>query len=104
MRITAEIIMAGLAKTERLELRISPDVKSEIETAAQISRVSVSQFITDSALERAANVISEHSRIKLTDESWNAVMEALENPPAPNERLRRAAGLSREEATWEWKR
>lgn len=96
--------MVALAKTERLELRISPDVKSEIETAAQLSHVSVSQFIADSAMQRAETIISEHSRIKLTEESWNAVMEALENPPAPDERLRRAAARSREEATWEWHR
>lgn len=96
--------MPTLAKTERLELRISPDVKSEIETAAQLSRVSVSQFIADSAVQRAESVISEHSRIKLTEESWNAVMSALENPPMPAERLRRAAELSREESTWEWER
>ena len=96
--------MPILAKTERLELRISPDVKSEIETAAQLSRVSVSQVIADSAAQRAESVISEHSRIKLTEESWNAVMSALENPPVPAERLRRAAELSREESTWEWER
>ncbi|HBM3023198.1 DUF1778 domain-containing protein [Klebsiella variicola] len=96
--------MAALAKTERMELRISPDVKSEIEIAAQLSRVCVSQFIADSAVQRAETVISEHNRIKLSEESWNAVMEALENPPAPNGRLRRATALSREESTWEWNR
>lgn len=96
--------MVAPAKTERLELRVSPDVKSEIETAAQLSYVSVSQFIADSAVQRAATVISEHTRIKLTEESWNAVMEALEDPPAPNERLRRAAARSREDSTWEWHR
>ena len=96
--------MVALAKSERMELRISPDVKSEIETAAQLSRVSVSQFIADSAVQRAETIISEHSRIKLTEASWNAVMEALENPPAPNERLRRAAAISSEDKTWEWER
>ncbi|ORM62808.1 DUF1778 domain-containing protein [Pantoea rodasii] len=96
--------MASSAKTERLELRISPDIKNEIETAAQLSRVSVSQFIADSAAQRAESVISEHSRIKLSEDSWNAVMAALENPPAPSERLRRAAAVSREESTWEWER
>jgi len=96
--------MVAVAKTERLALRISPDVKSEIETAAQLSRVSVSQFIADSAMQRAETVINEHNRIKLTEQSWNAVMEALENPPAPNERLHRAAALSHEGSTWEWNR
>lgn len=96
--------MPSVAKNERLEFRVSADMKAEIETAAQISRVSVSQFIADSALARAETVISEHSRIKLNEASWNAVMDALENPPAPDERLRRAAALSRKDATWEWKR
>lgn len=96
--------MGALIKSERMELRVSPDDKSEIEIAAKMSRVSVSQFIADSALERASHIISEHNRIKLTEASFNAVMEALENPPAPNDRLRRAAALSREDKTWEWQR
>lgn len=96
--------MGASAKSERMELRISPDDKKEIEVAAQLSRVSVSQFIADSARERAESVISEHKRIQLTEASFNAVMDALENPPEPAERLRRAAALSRKDSTWEWKR
>nr|WP_081772570.1 DUF1778 domain-containing protein [Pantoea sp. IMH] len=47
--------MVSLAKSERLELRISPDIKSEIETATQLSRVSVSQFIADATIFRPAD-------------------------------------------------
>jgi len=104
MRMNGASTMGASAKSERMELRISPHDKQEIEQAAQLSRVSVSQFIADSARERAEQIINEHKRIQLTEASYKAVMEALENPPEPNERLRRAADLSRKDSTWEWKR
>lgn len=104
MRMNGKSSMGASAKSERMELRISPHDKQEIEQAAQLSRVSVSQFIADSARERAEQIINEHKRIQLTEASYKAVMEALENPPEPNERLRRAADLSRKDSTWEWKR
>ncbi|WP_312108997.1 type II toxin-antitoxin system TacA family antitoxin [Pantoea septica] len=94
--------MSALAKKERLEFRVSSDMKAEIETAAQFSRVSVSQFIADAALQRAETVINEHSRINLTEESWQAVMHALDNPPAPTERFRRAVDRMKEDSTWKW--
>ncbi|EOV0678268.1 DUF1778 domain-containing protein [Cronobacter dublinensis] len=31
-----------------------------------------------------------HHRIRLTEQGWHAVMAALDNPPAPNEKLKRA--------------
>lgn len=91
------------AKSERMELRVSPDVRTEIETAAQLSHKSVSQFIAESALERAEAIIDEHSRIKIMEESWNAVRQALDNPIAPNEKLRRAVKRMNEDNTWKWK-
>ncbi|KHJ67475.1 toxin-antitoxin system, antitoxin component [Pantoea rodasii] len=94
--------MAAATKKERLEFRVSSDMKADIETAAQLTRVSASQFIADSAYERAQAVISEHSRITLTDDAWNAMRLALDNPPAPNERFSRAVERMNEDSTWKW--
>ncbi|MGK4456740.1 DUF1778 domain-containing protein, partial [Raoultella ornithinolytica] len=41
--------------------------------------------------ERAAEVIEQHRRLVLNEASWNAVMDAIDNPPEPIERLKRAA-------------
>ncbi len=45
-----------------------------------------------SGSERAAQVIDQHRRMALNDESWARVMDALSSSPAPNEKLKKAAG------------
>lgn len=78
-------------KKQRIDLRLTDDDKSMIEEAAALTNQSVTQFMLTSASERAAEVIEQHRRVILNDESWNRVMEALGNPLSPNEKLNRAA-------------
>lgn len=51
----------------------------------------ITQFVVASASERAAEVIEQHRRVVLNEQSWSLVMEAITQPPAPNDRLKRAA-------------
>ncbi|OUC37094.1 hypothetical protein BJP35_2359 [Enterobacter sp. J49] len=78
-------------KKQRIDLRLNEDDKSMIEEAAAITNQSISQFMVSTASARAAEVIDQHRRLILNEESWNLVMDALCNPPAPNDRLKRAA-------------
>ena len=78
-------------KKQRIDLRLTDDDKSMIEEAAAISNQSVSQFMLNSASQRAAEVIEQHRRVILNEESWTRVMDALSTPPAPGEKLKRAA-------------
>lgn len=78
-------------KKQRIDLRLTDDDKSLIEEAAAMSNQTITQFMVASASERAAQVIEQHRRLVLNEESWNLVMEALSNPPAPNARLKSAA-------------
>ncbi|WMI90702.1 type II toxin-antitoxin system antitoxin AtaR [Escherichia coli] len=78
-------------KKQRIDLRLTDDDKSMIEEAAAISNQSVSQFMLNSASQRAAEVIEQHRRVILNEESWTGVMDALSNPPSPGEKLKRAA-------------
>ena len=78
-------------KKQRIDLRLTDDDKSLIEEAAAISNQSVSQFMLNSASQRAAEVIEQHRRVILNEESWTRVMDALSNPPLPGEKLKRAA-------------
>jgi uncharacterized protein (DUF1778 family) len=48
-------------------------------------------FILRTALREAQSVIDEHERVKLTKRDSRLVLELLENPPAPNAKLRKAA-------------
>ncbi len=78
-------------KKQRIDLRLTDDDKSMIEEAAAISNQSVSQFMLNSASQRAAEVIEQHRRVILNEESWTRVMDARSKPPSPGEKLKRAA-------------
>lgn len=78
-------------KKQRIDLRLSDEDKNMIEEAAAMSNQTITQFMVASASERAAEVIEQHRRLILNEESWNLVMDAISTPPAPNERLKRAA-------------
>lgn len=83
-------------KKQRIDLRLNEDDKHMIEEAAAMTNQSISQFMVSTASERAAEVIDQHRRLLLNEESWNQVMDAITNPPAPNDRLKRAANRLRE--------
>lgn len=78
-------------KKQRIDLRLTDDDKSIIEEAAAMSNQSITQFMVSSASERAVKVIEQHRRLVLNEESWNLVMDAISYPPAPNDKLKRAA-------------
>ena len=82
-------------KKQRIDLRLNEDDKHMIEEAAAMTNQSISQFMVSTASERAAEVIDQHRRLLLNEKSWNLVMDAITNPPAPNDRLKRAANRLR---------
>jgi uncharacterized protein (DUF1778 family) len=77
-------------KKQRIDLRLTDDDKTIIEEAAALSNQTITQFMLSSASERAAEVIEQHRRLVLSEESWNLVMDAISNPPQPNDKLKRA--------------
>lgn len=78
-------------KKQRIDLRLTDDDKNIIEEAAALSHQTITQFMVSSASERAAQVIEQHRRLILNEESWNLVMDAISHPTAPDDRLKRAA-------------
>ncbi|TPL61587.1 DUF1778 domain-containing protein [Mesorhizobium sp. B2-4-2] len=80
-----------LTRTSRLEARISPDMLSMMKRAAEIQGRSVSDFVVSAAQEAAQRTIEEIAIIRLSIEDQLALVEAILNPPEPNEALRKAA-------------
>lgn len=78
-------------RTARLEARISPDMLSVVKRAAEIQGRSVSDFVVAAAQEVAQRTIEETAIIRLSIEDQHALMEAILNPPEPNDALRKAA-------------
>lgn len=75
-------------RAERLETRVTADQKRLIEQAAALQGRSVTDFVLSSVQEAAKRTIEEHQRLELSLRDSQAFVEALLNPPAPNDRLR----------------
>jgi len=73
--------------TNRMNLRIKPDAKARLMRAAALRHTDLTSFVTQSALREADAVILEAERIELTERDSLLVLDLLDNPPAPNDRL-----------------
>jgi len=76
-------------RTEKLELRMTPAAKQALRVAATSSRETVGDFVLNSALVRADEILAGRRVIKLNDEQWKAFIAALDAPPKPRPRLKR---------------
>jgi uncharacterized protein (DUF1778 family) len=79
------------ARTARLEARISPEMLSVVRRAAEIQGRSVSDFVVAAAQEAAQRTIEDTSIIRLSVEDQRLMLDAILNPPEPNEALLKAA-------------
>lgn len=83
--------MTDQAKTTRVHARIAPDALETLKRAAELQGRSVSDFMIAAAQEAAYRTIEEAQIIRLSVADQRAFAEAILNPPAPNDALRRAA-------------
>ena len=77
------------AKTDRLDIRITPEARRLLQQAARERHTTISQFVLESALNSANTVLAERSRIALNAEQWAAFMAALDAPPRRHPRMER---------------
>lgn len=76
-------------KSERLDLRLSGEAKETIQAAAQAAHRSVSDFVLESALERASETLASRTRFGLDADRWREFLAALDAPPRELQRLQR---------------
>ncbi len=82
---------AAVDNNNRVALRVRPADKALLMRAVALAQTDMTTFILHSAMREAQAVIQEHERVKLTERDSRLVLELLENPPAPNAKLRKAA-------------
>ncbi len=75
---------------ERLGFRVDAPTKQLIERAAQLERRKLTDFCMTALTEAARQTIAAHETLTLSDQDRAVFFDALTNPPAPNERLKRA--------------
>jgi uncharacterized protein (DUF1778 family) len=83
----------ALEDNQRLQLRVTPAHKARIARAAAIQQMDLTQFVTGAALREADAVITEAEAIHVSARDFTRILELLENPPAPNARLKAAIAV-----------
>ena len=77
------------SRSEKLDIRITPEAKQILQQAAKQRHTTLSQFVLESALDSAGTVLAERSRLILNAEQWEAFMVALDAPPRRHPRMER---------------
>jgi len=72
-------------------LRVAPDEKEIIDRAATLSGSNTTDFVRSTMLAAAREAVRMHEVIKLTTEGSRVFVDALIDPPEPNENLRALA-------------
>ncbi|PTN09707.1 DUF1778 domain-containing protein [Nitrosomonas aestuarii] len=76
---------------DRMSLRIASEEKSLLIRAAALQHTNLTEFVISNAVSVARKIINENERLELTERDSLHVLDLLDNPPAPNEKLMAAA-------------
>ena len=77
-------------RAERMGFRVDEPTKQLVERAAQLEHRKLTDYCLTALTEAAHRTIARHELLVLSDEERATFFDVLVNPPAPNERLRRA--------------
>ncbi|MCT0224781.1 DUF1778 domain-containing protein [Synechococcus sp. CS-1328] len=78
-----------MTRSEKLDLRLTPAAKQVLQQAAAAARRSVSDFVLQSALDRAEESLIDRRHFGLDEAQWTAFMTALDAPPRQYPRLKK---------------
>jgi uncharacterized protein (DUF1778 family) len=82
--------MARTVAEERIPARMPTAVYDRIVEAAQTVGATLNQFLVQSALEKADEILERERVITLSSKAAKTVFDLMENPPEPNEHLKKA--------------
>lgn len=77
------------SKSDRLNLRIEPELREFFETAAAAAKMTLSAFILSATRIRAEQQLADRVNYSVSAEQWQGFMEALDRPPRELPRLQR---------------
>lgn len=77
--------------SERLEMRLRPEVERRLRAAAEHEHVTLSAFVTSAALARADEVLREQHTWEVDVAYFDRMVVALDSPPVRNAALAKAA-------------
>lgn len=75
-------------RSERIELRTKPEVKSIIERAAQLQHTTISAYLIEAALKKAQEDMMESESFVLDQNDRDLFFKLVSSPPKPNAALK----------------
>ena len=81
-----------------ISLRVSRPLLDLITTAAAVAGKSRTEFMLESARQDAIDALLDQRLFQLDDEQYEAFLRVLDDPPPPNEALKR---LMTKKASWD---
>jgi len=85
-------------RNEKLDLRLTASDKRALQSAAKLAHRSVSEFVLESALQRAQETLPDRQHFGLNAKQWAEFQKALDAPRRPMPRLKK---LLREQSVFE---
>jgi uncharacterized protein (DUF1778 family) len=83
------IMPSRTRRSEKLDLRLTRHAKRALQAAAAVAHRSVSEFVLESALARAAEALADRRSFGLNATQWKAFLTALDAPSRPLPRMER---------------
>lgn len=83
--------IAATERDERIDLRVSAELKSLLARAASYSGMSLSSFLVSSATKRAEELVAARETLTLTSRDWRAFLAGLDKAERRRPRLEQAA-------------
>lgn len=81
-----------------INLRVETETRDLIDAAAEAVGKNRTEFMIEAAREHAIDVLLDQRLFRLDVQAFDAFNDALDNPPAPNDRLK---ALMRKKPLWE---
>ena len=83
------------AATARIEVRVTPQLKARLESAATLEDTTLSSFVIAAATERADEIVRQHeTHTSVPAEFFDALIASLDEPAEVNPALAKAARRS----------
>ena len=79
--------MSVVKQTERVSARIPLRVYEKLTEAAQMIGATLNQFLIQSALEKADQILEQERVIQMSKRDAKVFFDAVDNPPPINEKL-----------------
>ena len=90
--------IATVRRDAKFNVRLPEETRNLIDSAAEALGKTRTEFVVDSAKRHAMDVLLDQRLFSLDEDAHAAFLDALDNPPAPNAKLK---ALFREKSPWD---